>query len=100
MSREDYIKKCGAKNAKGLSADQILDYFIAGHGGLDNKFSALTIRGGAFGMKPDRAKGIAMLRKAFEEDKVLRITFVDGEGVVTDENSIGTSHFQMVLSKG
>ena len=99
MSKEEYIKKCGARDAKGLTADQILDYFTAGNGGLNNKFSAMTIKNGAFGMKPDRAKGIALLRQAFEQDKVLRITFVDGEGVVTDGNDIGSSHFQMTLSK-
>ena len=98
MSKEEYLKKCGVKDAKDLSAEQILDFFIANNDGLINMFSARAIRDGAFGLKPDRAKGIALLRKAFEQDKTLRVTFVDGEGVLREGVVIPRSHFEMELS--
>lgn len=100
MIKEEYIKKQGVKTAKKLTADQVLAYFIAGHGGNLNRHSALLIKaGGCFGVKIDRAKAIAMLRQAFEQDKELEIFFIEGEGVVSEGKSLPAPHFQMALSK-
>ena len=96
MRKEEYIKYCGVKNAKGLSADQILEYFLLGFGGITNQISAVFIKnGGGFGIKIDRSKAIAMLRQAFEQDKVLEINFVNGEGVYDGSKDISSSHFTM-----
>ncbi len=100
MTKEEYIEKCGAKTAKGLSGDQIIAYFLEGHGGNQNRYSASLIKaGGGFGVKIDRAKAIAMLRQTFEQDKVLKIIFVEGEGVVNEGKTLPAPHFQMALSK-
>ncbi len=100
MTREEYIKRCGASSAKKLTADQVLAYFIEGHGGYQNRYSASIIKaGGGFGVKIDRAKAIAMLRQAFEQDKVLSIIFIEGEGVVDGEKYPPAPHFQMTLRK-
>lgn len=96
MTKEKYIKKCKVKNAKGLTANQIIEYFISGNGGIVNRISATFIKtGGGFGVKIDRAKAVAMMRQAFEQDKELEISFVDGEGVITEEEKISSSHFVM-----
>lgn len=100
MTREEYIKKCGVSSAKKLTADQVIAYFIAGHGGYQNRYSAMIIKaGGGFGVKIDRAKAIAMLRQAFEQEKVLSIVFVEGEGVVDGEKYPPAPHFQMNFLK-
>mgnify|MGYP007069901264 CR=1 FL=1 len=100
MTKEEYIRKCGGRTSKDLSADQILSYFIEGNGGLQNKMSAMTIKTGRlFGCDVDRSKGIAMLRQAFDLDKVLEVNFVDGEGVSEEGKSLPTSHFTMKFRK-
>ena len=101
MTKEEYIKKCGSRTSKDLTADQILSYFIEGNGGLRNELSAMIIKTGRLhGCDIDRAKGIAMLRQAFDLDKTLDVNFVDGEGVVDGENTLPTSHFTMKFCKG
>ena len=100
MTKEEYIKKCGGRTSKDLSANQILSFFIEGNGGLQNKMSAMTIKTGRlFGCDVDRSKGIAMLRQAFDLDKVLEVNFVDGEGVLEQEGNVSTSHFTMKFRK-
>jgi len=100
MTKEEYLKKCGASSAKNLTEEQILDYFIAGNGGLQNKVSAMTIKTGRMcGCIVDRSKAIAMLRQAFDLDKVFEVNFVDGEGVDDGETNIGTSHITMKLNE-
>lgn len=100
MTKEEYIQKCGGRTSKDLSAEQILTYFIEGHGGMRNWKSALVIRSGRLcGCDIDRAKGIAMLRQAFDEGKILEVNFVDGEGVKNDKNSISASRFTMTFRK-
>ena len=86
MTKEEYIKKCGGRTSKDLSANQILSFFIEGNGGLQNKMSAMTIKTGRlFGCDGERSKGIAMVGQAFDLDKVLEVNFVDGEGVLEQE---------------
>lgn len=100
MTKEEYIKKCGGRTSKDLSADQILSFFIEGNGGLQNKMPAMTIKTGRlFGCDVDRSKGIAMLRQAFDLDKALEVNFVDGEGVLEQEGIVSTSHFTMKFRK-
>lgn len=100
MTKEEYIKKCGGRTSKDLSANQILSFFIEGNGGLQNKMSAMTIKTGRlFGCDVDRSKSIAMLRQAFDLDKVLEVNFVDGEGVLEQEGKVSTSHFTMKFRK-
>lgn len=100
MNKEEYIKQCGARTSKDLSADQILTYFIKGYGGVQNRITAMRIKKGRlFGVDIDRAKGIAMLRQAFDLDKILELHFIEGEGVVDGEKYPPAPHFQMVLRK-
>jgi len=100
MTKEEYIKKCGGRTSKDLSANQILSYFIEGNGGVENRASASLIkRGRCFGVDIDRAKGIAMLRQAFDLDKILEVHFIEGEGVIQDEESIPAPHFLMKFRK-
>lgn len=100
MNKEEYIKQCGSRTSKDLSADQILTYFINGHGGVRNRMSAMMIKAGRmFGCSIDRAKGVAMLRQAFDKDKVLNVQYVEGEGIVTDGQSIGGGYFSMEFEK-
>ena len=99
MNKKEYLIKCGATTSKDLSAEQVLAYFIDGNGGSRNRHAATVIKWGAFGMKPDRAKGIAMLRQAFDDDKILEVNFVNGEGVLNDDSTIPTSHFTMKFRK-
>ena len=96
MTKDEYILKCGGRTSKDLSAEQILTYFIEGHGGMRNWKSALVIRSGRLcGCDIDRAKGIAMLRQAFDEGKILEVNFVDGEGVLEEGKNLPASHFTM-----
>ena len=100
MTKEEYIKKCGGRTSKDLSANQILSFFIEGNGGLQNKMSAMTIKTGRlFGCDVDRSKGIAMLRQAFDLDKILELHFIEGEGVVRDGESLSAPHFLMRFRK-
>ena len=90
---------CGAKCSAELSEEQLFRYFLSGYGGFMNESSAMTVKTGPFAMsQDDSAKGIAMLRQAFDENKVFRISFIEGEGVVTDGNHPGPPHFEMELS--
>ena len=100
MNKEEYIKQCGARTSKDLSADQILTYFIKGYGGVQNQASAMRIKQGRlFGVDIDRAKGIAMLRQAFDLDKILEFHFIEGEGVIRDGESLPAPHFLMRFRK-
>ena len=100
MNKEEYIKQCGGRTSKDLSADKILSYFLKGFGGIQNRASAsLVKRGRAYGCDIDRAKAIAMLRQAFDGDKVLEIHYIENEGVVTDDESIGGGCYLMKLVK-
>ena len=101
MNKEEYIKQCGGRTSKDLSADKILSYFLKGFGGIENRASASLIkRGRVYGFDIDRAKAIAMLRQAFDGDKVMEIHYIENEGVMTDDKPIGGGHFLMKLRKG
>lgn len=98
MTKEEYLKKCGAKSAKDLTEQQILDFFILGYGGSGNGVSAMYIKEGEFlGFKLNHSKSMSMLRRAFEQDKIVRMVYVDGEGIVDKGIPIGTSHYEMYL---
>ena len=100
MNKEEYIKQCGARTSKDLSVDQILTYFIKGYGGVQNRITAMRIKKGRlFGVDIDRAKGISMLRQAFDLDKILELHFIEGEGVVRDGESLSAPHFLMRFRK-
>ena len=99
MDQKKYLEMCGVKSSSDLSEEQLLRYFLSGYGGFLNKNSAMRVKYGFFGMiQDDREKAIAMLRQAFDENKVLRICFIDGEGIVGDGVDPGPTHFEMVLS--
>lgn len=102
MSKEEYIRQCGGRTSKDLSADQILSYFLKGNGGKINMVSAALIKQGRLcGKDIDRAKAIAMLRQAFDLDMTLEIHYIMGEGVLYDErDSIHGSSILMKLRKG
>lgn len=96
MNKEEYIKQCGARTSKGLSAEQVLSYFLQGYGGVQNQISAMRIKQGRlFGLEIDRAKGVAMLRQAFDFNKVLEVHFVEGEGIIRDGESLSAPHILM-----
>lgn len=100
MNKNEYIKQCGGLTSKDLSADQILTYFIDGNAGSTNALAAMHIKTGrVFGCDIDRSKGIAMLRQAFDQNKVLEVQFVDGEGVLEDGKNLPPSHFTMKFRK-
>ena len=100
MNKNEYIKKCGGRTSKDLSAEQILTYFIDGNAGSTNALTAMHIKEGrVFGCNIDRAKGIAMLRQAFDKDKILELNFVEGEGVLEEGKSLPSPHFTMEFRK-
>ena len=99
LDQKKYLETCGVKSSSDLSEEQLFRYFLSGYGGMMNKISAGTVKAGSFAMHPeDRAKGIAMLRQAFDDNKVFRICFIEGEGVVVDGKYPGPPHFEMELS--
>lgn len=101
LSKEEYIKQCGCTTSKDLSENQILSYFMAGNGGIENMMSASMIkRGRMYGADIDRAKAIAMLRQAFDLEKTLRICYIDAEGVVGENESISGGYFEMMFRDG
>jgi hypothetical protein len=55
-------------------------------------------QGRIFGIDIDRAKGIALLREAFELGKELQVIFTEGEGVVVEGVSIGPPYLTMKFS--
>ena len=64
-----------------------------------NRTSAMHIKQGRmFGIDIDRARGIALLREAFELGKELQVIFTEGEGVVVEGVSIGPSYLTMKFS--
>lgn len=91
------MKKDEMRTLNNLSDEQILTYFVEGNGGARNKLSAMIIKNGAFGMRPDFEKGMAMLRQAYEQNKILEVNFIDGEGVDGIDKTIPTSHFTIEL---
>ena len=98
MTQAEYIKQCGITSADELTDELLLHYFIGRNGGLVNWASAsLVKRGRAFGCDIDRAKAFAMLRQAFVEDKVLEIHYIENEGVILNDKSIGGGYFEMEL---
>ena len=100
MTKAEYIQSCGVNYLEDLTDDQIVYYYAAGHGDMINWHSALIIKnGGAFSLKIDRAKAVAMLRQAFEQDKFLRIIFIEGEGVVGDGYYPPAPHFEISLDE-
>lgn len=99
ISKDEYLRICGVGSAKDLSEDQILSYFLRGYGGLHNRISAIRIKQGRmFGIDIDRARGIALLREAFELGKELQVIFTEGEGVVVEGVSIGPPYLTMKFS--
>ena len=99
LDQKKYLEMCGVKSSSDLSEEQLFRYFLSGYGGMMNKTSARMVKSGSFGMPPeDRAKGIAMLRQAFDENKGFRICFVDGEGIMGGDVEPGPTHFEMELS--
>lgn len=102
MSKEEYIRQCGGRTSKDLSANQILSYFLRGNGGKVNMVSASIIKQGRLcGKDIDRAKAIAMLRQAFDLDMTLEIHYIMGEGVLLHErDSIPGSSLLMKLKEG
>lgn len=98
MTKEEYIKECGVKSAKYLSDGQILEYYLAGNGSTRTQNSALKIKYGPFGMtQKEKVMGLNMLRKAFEQNKDLKIFFVDSEGEYDNIREAPVSHFEMTL---
>ena len=57
-----------------------------------------TYQTGPFGIDVDRARGIALLREAFELGKELQVFFTEGEGVVVEGVSIGPPYLTMKFS--
>lgn len=99
MTKKEYLNQCGVETSKDLTADQILNYFINGYGGVINWHSAMMIKNGCHGMMPDRSKGISLMRKAFNQDLQVRCVYVEGEGVIDNSVIIPTPHFEMIIGK-
>ena len=98
MSAEEYIKQCKVSSEKELTDEQIISYFLKRNGGLRNWVSASLVKSGrAFGCDIDRDKAIAMLRQAFVEDKVLEIHYIENEGVIINDESLGGGCFEMKI---
>lgn len=98
ITQAEYIRQCGVTSVDELTDEQLLHYFIGRNGGLVNWASALLVKSGrAFGRDIDRAKAFVMLRQAFVEDKVLKIHYVENEGVILNDKSIGGGYFEMEL---
>lgn len=99
MSKEEYIQQCGAQTSKDLTDRQILQYYIEGHDGIVGKSHAMMLKSKrAFGCDIDVEQGYALLRQAFDQDKIFEIHFIEGEGVIFDEHThIGPPHFEMLL---
>ena len=100
MTKEEYIKECGVKSVKDLSDGQILEYYLAGNGSTRTQNSARDIKYGPFGMTPkEKAMGLNLLRKAFEQDKDLKIFYVTSEGEFDTIREAPVSHFEMTLEE-
>ncbi len=99
MNKEEYIKQCGVSSSRDLTDEQILSYFIKGNGCSFDQSSAIFLKEGKYlGIKLDVKKGMAMLRRAFEEDKVLTIHYIESEGVVNDVSELTPPSIEMVLT--
>ncbi len=100
VSKEAYLFQCGALSAQDLTDEQLLTFFSNGHDGVCNKMSANTIICGKIVCcEVDRPKALSMLRRAFDEDKDLKIFFSDGEGVDDGTASYGYTHVEYILEE-
>lgn len=99
MTKEEYLKYCNVDSSDNLTDDQILNYFLKGCGGFRNFNSAsLIIREREICHNFDWKKGIAMLRQAFDLDKVLVIHLIELEEVVGETASYPRESVTMCLS--
>ena len=98
VSKEAYLWQCGAQSAQDLSDEQLLAFFAGGNDNVCNKMSAdIIISSKMVCCEVDRPKALSMLRQAFDEDKDLKIFFVDGEGVEDGTSSYGATHIEYKL---
>lgn len=90
--------QCGAQSAQDLTDEQLLIFFAGGNDDVRNKISAdIIICGKMVCCEVDRPKALSLLRRAFDEDNILEIIFIDGEGVEDGTSSYGTTHIEYKL---
>lgn len=100
MTKKEYLKKCGVTSVQGLTDKQVLSFFMMGYAGIESEVAASYAINGGFGLNPiNKEKAYKLMRKAIEEEGVLRCQFVNGEGIAEDDSRPSTSHWVFSVTK-